>query len=53
MAFAEWVQNNKISFSNVWISDEAHFHLDGVVNKQDVRCLASGNPSVIDEKVHI
>jgi hypothetical protein len=31
MAFAEWAQNN------VWFSDEAHFHSDGVVNKQNVR----------------
>jgi hypothetical protein len=30
MALAEWAQNN------VWFSDEAHFHMDGVVNKQNV-----------------
>jgi hypothetical protein len=27
-------QNNEVSFNNVWFSDEAHFHLYGVVNKQ-------------------
>jgi hypothetical protein len=32
--FAEWAQNNGVSFNNVWFSDEAHFHLDGVVNKK-------------------
>jgi phage terminase large subunit-like protein len=31
MAFAEWGHNNEASFNNVWFSDEAHFHLDGVV----------------------
>jgi hypothetical protein len=33
MPFAEWVQNNEVLFNNVWFSDEAHFQLDGVVNK--------------------
>jgi hypothetical protein len=37
MAFAEWAHNNEVSFNNIWFSDEAHFHLDGVVNKQNVR----------------
>jgi hypothetical protein len=32
MAFAEWARNNEILF-NIWFSDEAHFHLDGEVNK--------------------
>jgi hypothetical protein len=32
MAFAEWAQNNEVSFNNVWFS-EANFHLDGIVNK--------------------
>jgi hypothetical protein len=41
MAFAEWVQNNEVFFNNVWFSDEGYFHLDGVVNKQNVRFLAS------------
>jgi hypothetical protein len=36
MAFAEWAQNNEVSFNNVWFFVEAHFHLDGVVNKQKV-----------------
>jgi hypothetical protein len=33
MIFAEWAQNSEVSFNNIWFSDEAHFHLDGVVNK--------------------
>jgi hypothetical protein len=52
MAFAEWAQNNELSFSNVWFSDEAHFHMDGVVNKQNVRFWVTETPHVIHEKVH-
>jgi hypothetical protein len=36
MAFAEWAQNNKVSFNNVWFSDKAHVHLDGEVSTQNV-----------------
>jgi hypothetical protein len=52
MAFAEWSQNNEDSFNNVWFSDQAHFHLDGVVHKQNVRIWESENACVIHEKVH-
>jgi hypothetical protein len=52
MALAECTQNDEVSCNNVWFSDEAHFHLDGVVNKQNVRFWASENPRVIHEKVH-
>jgi hypothetical protein len=47
MAFAEWAQNNEVMFNNVCSSDEAHFHLDSVVNKQNVGFWASENPRVI------
>jgi hypothetical protein len=52
MAFAEWAQNNEVSFNNVWFSDKAHFHEDDVVNKQSVRFWASENSRVIHEKMH-
>jgi hypothetical protein len=52
MAFAEWGQNNEVLFNNVLYSHEAQFHLEDVVNKQNVRFQASGNPHVIHEKVY-
>ena len=52
LAFAEWAVNQDVLLNNVWFSDEAHFHLDGVVNKQNVRFWAFENPHVLHEKVH-
>jgi hypothetical protein len=50
LTFAEWAQNNEVSFNNAQFSDQAHFQLDGVVNKQNVRFWALQNPCVIHEK---
>jgi hypothetical protein len=37
---------------SVWFSGEAHFHLDGVANKKNVRFWASEIPRVLTEKTH-
>jgi hypothetical protein len=52
MKFAHWVQNNDVSFNNVWFSDEAHLRLDGVVSKQNMCFCAPDNPRAIHEKLH-
>lgn len=36
--------------STFWSSDEAHFHLNGTVNKQNFRNWASTNPRELHEK---
>jgi hypothetical protein len=48
MAFAEWAQNNEVSFNSVWFSDDAHFYVDGVDNKP----MCDFERHVIHEKVH-
>jgi hypothetical protein len=36
ITLSAWAQNNEVLFKNVWFSDEAHFHLYGVVNKKNI-----------------
>jgi len=36
--------------NNIWMSDEAHFHLSGIVNKQNFRYLSQANPRALHEK---
>lgn len=38
-------------FKNIIFSDEAHFHLDGTVNKQNCRYWNETNPQIIQEKL--
>jgi transposase len=38
------IENNEIDSGNIWFTDEAHFHLDGYVNKQNWRIWGSENP---------
>jgi hypothetical protein len=52
MTFIEWAKNNEVSFNIVRFPDEAHLHLDGVVNKQNVLLWTPENPRVIHENVH-
>lgn len=52
--FVEWIMEQQqvdADFSNkIIFSDEAHFHLDGFVNRQNCRIWGSENPRVIVEK---
>lgn len=52
--FVEWIiehQQVDPDFSKkIILSDEAHFHLDGFVNRQNCRIWGSENPRVIVEK---
>lgn len=51
--FANWIHGQRQvnpEFSNqIFFSDEAHFHLNGYVNKQNCRIWANENPRVIFE----
>jgi len=35
---------------NIWMSDEAHFHVSGFVNKQNFRYWSQANPRALHEK---
>nr|XP_022920706.1 uncharacterized protein LOC111429121 [Onthophagus taurus] len=52
--FADWVvemhENDPEFHRQIILSDEAHFHLGGFVNKQNCRIWGSENPRVIVEK---
>jgi hypothetical protein len=52
MTFAEWAQNNEVSFNDIWFSDETLFQLDDVIKKQNVQFWASENPRNSHEEVH-
>jgi hypothetical protein len=53
LAFATWLlqqANEDASFiDNFFMSDEAHFHLSGIVNKQNTRFWATENPRLLLE----
>ena len=45
-----WIDSNDIDLNSIWFSDEAHFHIDGYVNKQNWRIWGSENPHFSIEK---
>lgn len=42
--------HHEINISDIWFSDEAHFYIDGYVNKQNWRFWGSENPYLVAEK---
>ena len=42
-------QENEVQVNNMWMSNEAHFHLTGYVNKQNFRYWAGENPRLLHE----
>ena len=48
--FASWLKDNDGIVESVWFTDEAHFTLDGQVNKQNVRYWSNEKPGVFQEK---
>lgn len=47
---ARRLEENVDQVNNLWMSDEAHFHLSGFVNKQNFRYWSEENPGAIHEK---
>ena len=46
-----WREHENADFADkIIFSDEAHFHLDGFVNRQNCRIWGEENPRVIHEK---
>lgn len=50
LAFAEWVRSHDDITDMIWFSDESHFHLDGYMNKQNIRYWGSSKPEFYDER---
>ena len=45
-------ENEPEFHQKIFMSDEAHFHLGGYVNKQNHHIWSSENPKMITEKSH-
>jgi hypothetical protein len=50
LELALWAMDEDAVLHNTWFADEAYFHVNGVVNKQNVRFWARGNPQILHEK---
>ncbi|GBM46850.1 hypothetical protein AVEN_271170-1 [Araneus ventricosus] len=46
----EMIDNDQFDVNMLWCSDEAHFHLDGYVNRQNWRVWGTENPHFAIEK---
>lgn len=47
-AMLQLVDDGELDVGNIWFSDEAYFHLDGYVNKQNSRIWRSENPHIAE-----
>lgn len=50
LRFADWVKLNDGLIKHVWFSDEAHFYLNGQINKQNCRFWGKEKPDIYLEK---
>jgi hypothetical protein len=50
LQFALWAMEEEAVLHSTWFTDEANFHLNGVVNKQNVRFWARELPHTLHEK---
>jgi len=53
LAFAHWMNSHTTIVNELWFSDEAHFYLNAVVNKQNCRFWGTERPeSYIEKPLH-
>jgi hypothetical protein len=50
LTFAQWIRENDIIVNDIWFSDEAHFYLNGIVNKRNSSYWGSEKPNLYLEK---
>ena len=50
LQFALWAMEVEAVLHNTWFTDEAYFHVNGVVNEQNVRFWARELPHTLHEK---
>ncbi|CAH1114353.1 unnamed protein product, partial [Psylliodes chrysocephalus] len=50
IALQRKARENRDFIDNIIMSDEAHFHLNGFVNKQNIRIWATENPRVVYQR---
>ena len=50
LQFALWAMEEEAVLHNTWFKDEAYFHLNDVVNKQNFRFWAKELPHTLREK---
>ena len=49
LTFANWIKGSHDIADSIWFLDEAHFTLNGQVNKQNLRYRSSDNATVTNK----